>query len=116
MGILSETLGLLGKRRQIARATQARADLDGSHRTEIGEPTNEGPLGEQMHDLLTQQQEPVQHGVESESEVTVVSQTDEPNGTLETSKTESQADEPPPVDAAPAKRSTPSPGINEPRP
>jgi len=196
MGILSEILSSVGKRKQIARATAARADLEGSHGTgigeptsegpvgeqmhdslqqqqepvqhggeperevtvvaeigeatnegsvgeqmhdplqqqqqpvqnsveresevtvvaEIGEPTNEGPVGEQMHDLLTQQQEPVQQGVEPESEVTVVSQTDEPNKTLETTQTEGQTNELPPVDAAPARRSTPSPDINDPQP
>jgi len=116
MGILSETLGLLGKRRQIARATEARADLDGSHPTETGEPKKERPVGEQMHDLLTQQQEPVQHGVEPKKEVTVVSQTDEPNETLETTQTEEQTGELPPVDSPAGKRSTPSPDINDPQP
>jgi len=196
MGILSEILGSVGKRRQIARATEARADLEGSHGTgigepttegpvgermhdllmqqqepvqhggepkrevtvvaeigeptnegsvgeqmhgplkqqqepvqhggeperevtvvaEIGEPANEGPVGEQMHDLLTQQQEPVQQGVEPESEVTVVSQIDEPNKTLETTQTKGQTNELPAVDAAPARRSIPSPDINDPQP
>src|SRR5829696_6013010 len=156
MGILSEILGSVGKRRQIARATEARAALEGSHGTgigepttegpvgermhdllmqqqepvqhggepkrevtvvaEIGEPTNEGSVGEQMHDLLKQQQEPVQEGVEPESEVMVVSQIDEPNKTLETTQTKGQTNELPPVDAAPAKRSTPSPDINDPQP
>jgi len=116
MGILSETLGLLGKRRQIARATQARADLDGSHRAEIGEPRNEGAVGEQMHDLLTQQQAPVQHSVEPESEVTVVSQSDEPNETLQTTQTEDQTGELPPVDSPPAQRSILGPDINDPQP
>src|SRR5215216_2293130 len=71
MGILSEFLGVVGKRRQTARATEARVDLKGNHG---GEPTSEGPVGEQMHDLLTQQQEPVQQAVELESEVSAVSQ------------------------------------------
>jgi len=74
MGILSEILGVVGKRRQTARATEARVDLKGNHGTEIGEPTSEGPVGEQMHDLLTQQQEPVQQAVELENEVPAVSQ------------------------------------------
>src|SRR5215204_4283077 len=74
MGILSEFLGVVGKRRQTARPTEARVDLKGNHGTEIGEPTSEGPVGEQMHDLLTQQQEPVQQAVELENEVPAVSQ------------------------------------------
>src|SRR5215211_5523739 len=78
MGILREILGSVGKRRQIARTTETRADLEGSHGTGIVEPTTEGPVGERMDDLLTQQQEPVQYGGEPEREVTVVAEIGEP--------------------------------------
>src|SRR5215208_2899677 len=80
MGILSKTLSLFGKRREIAPATERRADLeDCGHRTEIGDARNEQAIGKER-DLSTHQQDSIQHDAEPEREVTVVAQHDEQIG------------------------------------
>src|SRR5215217_1440992 len=49
MGILSKTLSFFGKRREIAPATERRADLeDRVHGTEIVEARNEQAIGKEM--------------------------------------------------------------------
>src|SRR5215203_1143902 len=77
MGILSKTLSLFGKGREIAPAAERRAELEyRGHHTEVGDAKNEQAVGKEVH-LSMPRQDPIQHDAEPESEVTVVAQHDE---------------------------------------